>query len=286
MGQDGSREGVYGQYLRGDGSALYSEFRVNSTSISQQFQPAIASDGVERFLAVWTSFVGGTGSFDLYGQRFVNTNAPLPAMGAPFVTALSSNTLAVSWAPVLGFDVVNYEVYADGTVTPTALETNVYWKATGLAPSSVHSYRVAYRLADGRLSPLSVSTTNVTYGSLWYYNAIPQEWMLAYFGSAFWFWPGPNVDSDGDGVSNYNEFMAGTDPTSAASRLIQQLRPTVQGLFLDWNTTPGLIYQVQGAATPSGVWTNLGGLRFAAGSTDSMYVGGSGARFFRIARLR
>lgn len=286
MGQDGSREGVYGQYLRGDGTPLYDEFRVNSTFISQQYQPAIASDGTERFLAVWTSFMGGEGSFDLYAQRFVNTNSPVLPMPPPYVTALSSNALMVSWDVVQGFDIANYEVYADGAVSVTALVTNIYWKNTELAPNSAHSYRVAYRLADGRLSPLSGATTNITYGALWYYNAIPQEWMAGYFGSAFWAWPGPDIDSDGDGVSNYNEFLAGTDPTSAASKLVQKLRPTVQGLFLDWNTTPGLIYQVQAATSASGPWTNYGGLRFAAGTSDSMYVGGGTTRFFRIARLR
>jgi hypothetical protein len=286
MGQDGSREGIYGQYLRADGTPLYGEFQVNTTFASQQYQPAIASDGVERFLAVWTSFVGGAGSFDLYAHRFMNTNAPILPMSPPYVTAVSSNALMVSWEPVQGLAVANYEVYADGSAAATALVSNIYWKATGLAPSSTHSYRLAYRLTDGRLSPLSGSTTNVTYAALWYYNAIPQEWMTGYFGSTFWTWPSPDADSDGDGASNFNEFLAGTDPTSAASKLVQKLRPTVQGLFLDWNTIPGLVYQVQVATAPSGPWTNLGGLRFAAGTTDSMYVGGSTTRFFRIARLR
>ena len=85
LGHDGSREGVYGQFLHRDGSSDQAEFRVNSTSINQQMHPAVASDGQGRFLAVWTSFVGTTYGFDLYAQRYVNVSQPLPAMSAPFI---------------------------------------------------------------------------------------------------------------------------------------------------------------------------------------------------------
>jgi hypothetical protein len=286
MGQDSSREGVYGQYLRGDGAPLYAEFKVNNTFINQQMQPAIASDGVERFLTVWTSFIGGAGSFDLYAQRFVNTNAPLAAPGAPIVSVLSSNTLSVSWPAVAGLEVVNYEVYADGALSATAIVTNTYWNATGLAPSSSHSYRLSYLLADGRRSPLSGATTNTTYSAGATWGGIPQEWMTGHFGNDIFSWPSPYVDSDGDGASNRDEFLAGTDPKNAASVLKQNIRMTIQGPFLDWNTTPGLMYQVQYATSAAGGWANLGGPRFAAGAMDTLYVGGIGGQFFRIARLR
>lgn len=286
MGQDGSREGVFGQFLRGDGTPLYSEFRANSTVLSQQIHPVVASDGVERFLTAWTSYSPGTGSFDLFAQRFVNTNAPLPAPGAPIVTVVSSNALAVSWPPVQGLAATHYEVYADGASTATATTPATFWKATGLSPASTHSYRLAYVVSDGRRSPLSAATTNTTYNALWYYDQIPQEWMTAYFGSQFWTWPNPNVDSDGDGASNRDEFLAGTDPTNAASVLKVRLQHTPQGLYLKWPTQVGLIYQVQSAALPGGTWANVGGLRFASGAEDSVYVSGSSAGFYRVVRLR
>jgi hypothetical protein len=74
MGQDGSREGVYGQFLQPDGSPTGSEFRVNDTVVSSQMHPACAADGQGRFLAVWTSFVGVNTSFDLYTKQFTSTN--------------------------------------------------------------------------------------------------------------------------------------------------------------------------------------------------------------------
>ena len=53
LGQDGSREGVYGQFIHENGALVNDEFRVNTTTIGQQMEPAVASDGWENFLTVW-----------------------------------------------------------------------------------------------------------------------------------------------------------------------------------------------------------------------------------------
>jgi hypothetical protein len=287
MGQDGSREGVYGQFLYSDGSHAGGEFRVNTTTISQQMHPVVASDGDGRFLTVWTSFVGGAGSFDLFAQRYVSTNNPIYPPDAPFVTVLSSNSLSVTWPSIAGFSIANYEVYADGAVPPfaSAIVTNNMWTAGRLAASSTHSYRLAYVLTDGRRSPLSGATTNTTY-SVGTHGGIPRDWMVFYWGEDSEFWPPSSADSDGDGVSNMNEFLAGTDPTDKHSVLRIRLEDTMQGLYLNWNTQPGLIYQVQTTQNPGGAWNNLGPARFAAGAVDSMYVGGSTASYYRIVRVR
>ena len=60
-----------------------------------------------------------------------------------------------------------------------------------------------------------------------------------------------STDSDGDGMSDYAEFIAGTNPTNAASKLIF-LSATLQSnkLFqLQWAAIPGRLYQVE--ASPS-----------------------------------
>jgi hypothetical protein len=208
----------------------------------------------------------------------------LSAPNPPFVTVLSSNALSVSWPPVAGLSVANYEVYADSAASATAVITSNNWTMTGLVPSSTHSFRLDYVLADGRRSPLSGATANTTYGTLMW-GGIPYEWMTAYFGSDVFSWPAPGADSDGDGVSNLQEFMAGTIPTNSASVLRSRLDNTSQGLFLKWNTEPGLMYQVQ-TTTDLSTWSNLGGVRFAAGHLDSMFVGGDSVGYYRIIRLR
>jgi hypothetical protein len=68
VGQDGSREGVYGRFL-GAGALAGDEFGLNGTTLSRQIHPVATTDGQDRFLSVWTSFVGDTG-FDLFGQTY------------------------------------------------------------------------------------------------------------------------------------------------------------------------------------------------------------------------
>ena len=284
MGQDGSAEGVFGRFLRSDLTPEGNEFLVNTTTVGPQIQPAIASDGVGQFLVAWSSFTGVASGFDLYAQRYASPLAPLAAPDPPFVTVLTSNALTVSWPPVTGFNVANYDVYADGAATPTAVVTNTWWTMTGLAPSSTHSFQLDYVLTNGRISPPSGAASNTTYGTLTW-GGIPYEWMVYYFGTDLWLWPSPYADSDGDGVSNLNEFLAGTCPTNAASVLRLQLQPSLEGLFLDWNTQPGLIYQVQVSTNLKG-WTDFGGMRFAPGTVDSMYVGGTRASYYRVLRVR
>ncbi len=75
LGEDGSREGVYGRFLTGGTQVSGDEFRVNTTTVSQQMHPSVAWDGMSRFLVVWTSFTPRTG-FDLFGQAYVLTTSP------------------------------------------------------------------------------------------------------------------------------------------------------------------------------------------------------------------
>ncbi len=58
LGQDGSREGVFGQFLHGNGALVGGEFLVNTTTVNSQMEPAVTSDGASQFLVAWTSFHG------------------------------------------------------------------------------------------------------------------------------------------------------------------------------------------------------------------------------------
>jgi hypothetical protein len=286
LAQDSSREGVFAQFLKPDGSLLGDGFKVNTTTPSQQMHQRVAADSSGRFLVAWTSFIGSTNNFDLFAQRYDDTQQALQAPEAPFVTVLGSNVLAVSWPTQSGLSVLHYEIYADGSLTPTALVTNnSYWAMGDLAAGSTHSFRLAYVLADERRSPLSAPTSGTTYGAMSTWGGIPQEWMTAHFGADLFTWPSPYADTDGDGASNRNEFLAGTDPLSAASVLRIRLEATSQGLFLNWNTEPALVYQVQ-SSTDMENWNDVGQPRFAAGAVDSMYVGPASVGFYRVIRLR
>ena len=127
--------------------------------------------------------------------------------------------------------------------------------------------------------------------------AIPFEWMQQYYGNNISAWPAVTADTDGDGMNTWQEFLAGTIPTNSTSVLRVQISKTTQmpqgqqfsqmqqGMYLSWNTQPGLTYQVQ-VTTNFTSWSNLNTPRFAAGTNDSIYVGGGTAGYYRVLLLR
>ncbi len=287
LGQDGSREGVFAQFLHDDGSPDRGEFQVNTTWINQQMQPAVASDGQGRFLAAWTSFVGGAYGFDLYAQRYVNVAQPLPAMSAPFVhvpfvvsNGVYQPQIQVSWPLQAGLAVDNYDVYVNGTLA-TSLTTNLWLMtaADGLAVDTSYSFQLDYVTTGGRRSPLSPATQGTTWGTNTY-KGVPVQWMAQYwgYGNA---WPGPDDPVAPGGPTVLQVFLTGADPTNPATWLRTAIDSTAQGYFLTWNPQPGLTYQVQ-TSTDLTAWQNLGSPRFAVGTVDSLYIGLSNAGYYRV----
>ena len=76
VGQDGSREGVYGRFLA-TGALSGDEFRVNTTTVSRQMHPTVAANGAGRILTVWAAFAGDSG-LDLFAQDYP-LPSPIPA---------------------------------------------------------------------------------------------------------------------------------------------------------------------------------------------------------------
>jgi hypothetical protein len=305
LAQDGSREGVYAQFVRGNGSVFGGEFRVNTTTVSSQKQPAVASDGVSQFLVVWTSYTGAPYAFDLYAQRYLNVNALLQPMAAPFVWApfvLSNNIyqpqLQVSWSALAqqGISVSNYEVYVNGANAPMVTVTSNQWTMTaanGLTTNNPESFQLDYVTTDGRRSPISPSASGSTWSGL-NWGGIPYEWMAEYFGGysngryTTSYWPSAAAALAAGGPTPLQVFLSGGNPLDPSTWLQTTLTRTSQGQFyLSWNTQPGLTYQVQ-VTTNFTSWSVVsnGSARFATGTNDWMYVGGGPAGYYRIVLLR
>jgi hypothetical protein len=294
VGQDGSREGVFGRFVHIDGLPTGGEMRVNTTTASQQIQPVVASDGGGQLLVVWSSFIGGSTSFDLFAQRFINVDAVLSAMPAPFVYTpftLSNNVyqpqLQVSWAPLAGISVSNYEVYVDGAATPAAVTQSNSWTMTaanGLKASTTHSFQVDYVKPTGARSPVSESASGSTWSGL-HWQGIPYEWMTSYYGADMSQWPPAGSKVAAQGPSVMQAFLSGASPLDSSTWLTTQITNTKQGAFLSWNTQPGFVYQVQ-ATTNFTTWSNWGAARFAAGNADSIYLGNNAVGFYRVLLVR
>lgn len=285
MGQDGSREGIYGQFLRGNGILAGSELRVNTTILNSQLSPALASDGAGRFLAVWASYTGGSNVLDLEAQRYATTLQPLTAPGAPTVIPLDSFRLSASWPTLAGFAVSYYELFVDGSNAPVTV-TNNMWVSPFWSPGSTHTFQLAYALADGRVSPVSAVSSNTTWGYDFNFDGLPDDWETRYYGSDQSKWPKGGASAVlAPGVTLLQVFLWGANPTDSKTWLNEWLSQTPEGLFLNWNTVPGGIYQVQ-TTTDFKTWTNVGSPRFEAGTVDSIYLGLSTKGYYRVLRNR
>lgn len=293
LGHDGSLEGVYGRFLSPAGLAVQDEFRVNTVTLSKQIHPAVASDGEGQFLVGWASFLGGTRGYDLFAQRYIGAGQALTAMAAPFVHApfvlmngVYQPRLQVSWTAQSGLPVDHYELFVDDSTTAVSVSSN-NWTMTanhGLQPSSTHTFRIGYVLADGRRSPLSAGATSATWSGL-SWGGIPFEWMSEEFGMEVSAWPPATRLLAPDGPSVLHVFQSGGSPNNPASWLRTKLEPTSQGLFLSWNPQPGLIYQVQ-KSTDLAQWQNVSGPRLATGGYDSLQVSQGTSCYYRVLLMR
>jgi hypothetical protein len=177
---------------------------------------------------------------------------------------------------------------------PTASVTSNQWTMTsayGLTTNSTHSFQVDYVMTDGRRAPISAATSGKTWSGM-NWGGIPYEWMASYFGGYNFnngtyvttFWPPAGSVLAGN-MTLARVFISGGSPLDPTTWLKQQLQRTDQGLYLSWNTQPGANYQVQ-VTTDFKTWNNVGSPRFAAGTTDSIYVGGSSSGYYQIALIR
>jgi hypothetical protein len=136
--------------------------------------------------------------------------------------------------------------------------TNLIGQTASNLPASVTfaggSYRVVITPNDGIISGAPFTTTAVLVPIDADGNGINDDWEVAYFGHIG---VNPNADPDGDGLSNLQEFEAGTDPTNAASTLaITSIASSGSDLVISWQAAHGKSYVVQTNAPLAGEYTN------------------------------
>jgi len=97
---------------------------------------------------------------------------------------------------------------------------------------------------------------------------------------------GVDGDKDGDGMSNMDEFRAGTDPDDSDDYLTVVIEPISGGVQVEWTAVPDVNYQLESAeklVPPD--WVEKGGLRTANSTveSDTDYDAGSvTSRFYRV----
>ncbi len=93
---------------------------------------------------------------------------------------------------------------------------------------------------------------------------------------------GPNDDADGDGMTNDQERMAGTNPQDPQDLLEAGFLRQNEAWVLTWKSVPGFFYRPQSAAQlEGGAWTNRAEIE-AAAANCSLPLGPQPARFWRV----
>jgi hypothetical protein len=189
-----------------------------------------------------------------------------PAAGVPTPTVLpglAANDIACFWA-IGSF--------------PGALQGRNYLGViTFQVPSAAQSgqsYVVHFRGVDGAPNMQTLYQLESFPGWVWVNSTALQppqissdEWRTTFFGSLTNSLAADNVDADGDGMANWQEYLAGTNPTNALSKFqfgTTSLNPTgAQGVALTWLTAPGRTYTLESSPALGGpnwkaINTNLG----------------------------
>ncbi len=159
----------------------------------------------------------------------------------------------------------------------------------GAGPNAAYAVRFEHASALGVPTPAThpgLITLSDRSQSTWN-DGIPDSWRLRFFDSTTSVLAAANADPDGDGASNYDEWLAGTDPSDPHSRLHLFAGPAGvgSGLFLAWPTVSGKRYVLESAsALTPGAWssisTNILGDGLNAQFLDATTAGAS--RFYRL----
>ncbi len=175
------------------------------------------------------------------------TFTPVAQLGSPTMTvSKASNNYAACWlnASVSGVSGTNLLGTLTVTLPPNANANSAY---------AVHFDHFSASPNGIGLFPTTAQDSLITVGSRTnssWNDGIPDVWRLRYFGTISNLLSAANLDADGDGVSNWAEFKAGTNPqdTNSVLRLNGNL-PTAPNFTVQWPTVPNISYVVEGSTT-------------------------------------
>ena len=168
---------------------------------------------------------------------------------------------------------------------------NIAWSQSFSATASDAQVEIQFTPSTGnsRISGIQVQKTGDVFTDA---DGIPDWWRLGYFDHAV----GEDADNshagddpDGDGKTNLQEYLAGTNPLDPTSGFrITNIEIIGADVQVSWITVTGKNYQLQRADSPdsSGIWINIGDPMAGNGNILSQIDSGAAGEmphYYRVA---
>ncbi len=155
----------------------------------------------------------------------------------------------------------------------------------GAAAGGAYVYRLLELETDGRLrvlGPYAVATGEALTLNDWSRKVFTAEQRDRPEVS------NPDADPDGDGLTNRQEFLAGTAPTSAASVFALSSCRKLDGdvVRIEWSSVPGAVYRIESSDSPGGPFAVIrDGIR-ATPPKNAVEIAAPGSGTLTVYRVR
>ena len=212
------------------------------------------------------------------------TFTPNPELGQPTLSAPAGNAnFAATWLDRSISGLTNNALLGTLNVpVPANASSNsayaIHFDHASASPNGLASFPKQTRTGLITLSDRSTSTFN---------DGIPDSWRLRYFGSVNNLLSQAAADADGDGASNWQEYVAGTDPTDPKSNLrvladklaAQQSQASV----IRWPSVSGKSYVIERSSSLfSPTWIPVSTNAGTGADMEFHDTSGGNVRFYRV----